>query len=140
MLHQKQKSALSGALFFNKNGDRGGNRTAETHIFSPVLDDYEASSIKRISVFSPKPDAFAHAGCPIFSLRHRSCRTKAFDRFRFDREASDIYPKCCRSSPAPNVRATNFFGAERDIRVKSFRLPQGGSASSNCVLKSIMRC
>jgi len=42
MLRQKQKSALSGALFFNENGDRGGNRTAGTHIFSPVLDDYEA--------------------------------------------------------------------------------------------------
>jgi hypothetical protein len=33
----KAKSALSSALFFNKNGGLGQNRTADTRIFSPLL-------------------------------------------------------------------------------------------------------
>ena len=37
MLHQTRKSASINALFVNKNGGLGQNRTADTRIFSPLL-------------------------------------------------------------------------------------------------------
>ena len=50
MLHQKRKSASTDALFFNKNGGQGRNRTADTRIFSPLL--YQLSYLAGFMPFS----------------------------------------------------------------------------------------